>query len=58
MRGAEVSTAVISVVEVPGLSGVDQLAAAAAGELAGGDQGLEFSAAGDVGVGVAAGVSA
>jgi hypothetical protein len=35
-----------------------QLAAAAAGDLAGGDQRLELAAAGDVCVGVAAGVPA
>jgi hypothetical protein len=56
--GAEVALAVVSVVEVPGLAGFDQLAAAAAVGLAGGDEWLELSAAGDVGVGVAACVPA
>ena len=45
-------------VEVPGLSGFDELAAAAASGLAGGDEWFELAAAGDVGVGVAAGVPA
>ena len=53
-EGAEVAVAVVSVVEMPGLSGFDQLAAAAAVDLAGGDQWFELSAAGDVCVGVAA----
>ena len=56
--GAEVAAAVVSVVEMPGLSGLDQLAAAAAADLAGGDEWFELAAAGDVGVGVAAGVPA
>jgi hypothetical protein len=56
--GAEVAAAVVAVVEMPGLAGFDQLAAAAAGDLAGGDQRLELAAAGDVCVGVAAGVPA
>jgi hypothetical protein len=46
------------VVEVPGLAGFYQLAAAAAADLAGGDQWLELAAAGDVCVGVAAGMPA
>jgi hypothetical protein len=50
--------AVVSVVEVPGLSGCDRLAASGAVGLAGGDQWFELSAAGDVCVGVAAGVPA
>jgi hypothetical protein len=44
--GAEVAEAVVSVVEVPGLAWFDQLAAAAAGDLAGGDQWFELAAAG------------
>jgi hypothetical protein len=51
--GAEVAAAVVAVIEMPGLAGFDQLVAAAAGDLAGGDQRLELAAAGDVGVGVA-----
>jgi hypothetical protein len=55
---AEAAPSVVSVVEVPGLAGFDQLAAAAAADLAGGDEWLELAAAGDVRVGVAAGVPA
>jgi hypothetical protein len=43
---------------MPRLAGLDQLVAAAAGDLAGGDEWFEVAAAGDVGVGVAAGVPA
>jgi hypothetical protein len=43
-------------VEMPGLSGFDQLAAAAAADSAGGDEWLELSASSDVRVGIAAGV--
>jgi hypothetical protein len=56
--GAEVAGSVVSVVEVPGLAGFDQLTAAAAVDCAGGDEWFELSAAGDVCVGVAAGVPA
>jgi hypothetical protein len=55
---AEVAAAVVSVVEVPGLAGLDQLAAAAAADCAGGDEWFELAAAGDVRVGVAACVPA
>jgi hypothetical protein len=47
--GAEVALAVVCVVEVPGLAGLDQLAAAPAGDLACGDQWFELAAAGDLG---------
>jgi hypothetical protein len=53
---AEAAPSVVSVVEVPGLAGFDQLAAAAAADLAGGDEWLELSASSDVRVGIAAGV--
>ena len=56
--GAEVAAAVVSVVEMPGLSRLDELVAAAAADCAGGDQWFELAAAGDVRVGVAAGVPA
>jgi hypothetical protein len=47
--GAEVAAAVVPVVEVLELAGFDQLAAAAAGDLAAGDQWLELPPpAGDV----------
>ena len=55
--GVEVAAAVVSVVEMPRLSTLDELVAAAAADLAGGDEWLELSTAGDVRVGVAAGVS-
>ena len=58
MGGAEVTAAVVGVVEMPGLARVDQLAAAATPDLAGGDEWLELAAPRDVGVPVAAGVAA
>ena len=58
MEGAEVAAAVVCVVEVPGLVGTDQLAAAAGGDLAGGDEWFELAASCDVCVGVTAGVAA
>jgi hypothetical protein len=53
--GPEVAAAAVSVVEMPRLAGFDQLATATAVDSAGGDEWFELSAAGDVGVGVAAG---
>lgn len=58
MGGAEVAGPVVSVVEVPGLTALDQLAAAAAAGLARRDEWLELATAGDMCVGVAAGVPA
>jgi hypothetical protein len=55
---AEVAAAVVPVIEMPGLAGFDELMAAAAGDLAVGDERLELATAGDVCVGVAAGVPA
>ena len=51
MGGVEVAAAVVSVVEMPRLSTLDELVAAAAADLAGGDEWLELSTAGDVRVG-------
>jgi hypothetical protein len=54
MGGAKVASTVVPVVEVPGLFWLDEFAAAAARNVAAGDERLELSAAGDVGAAVAA----
>jgi hypothetical protein len=56
--GAEVSAAVVAVVEMPRLTGFDQFTAAATGGSASGDEGCELAAAGAVSVAVASQVPA
>jgi hypothetical protein len=55
---AEVAAAIVTVVEVPCLVRLDQLAAAAASDFPGGDEWCKLAASGDVCAGVAASVSA
>jgi hypothetical protein len=56
--GARVAAAIITVVEVPCLEWLDQLATAAAGDFPGGDEWRKLAASGYVRAGVAAGVPA
>ena len=58
MGGAEVATAIIMVIEMPKLAGPDEFAAAAAGDLAAGDERLELATPGGVCVAVATGMAA
>jgi hypothetical protein len=54
VRGAEVAAAVVTVVEVPCVDRLDELAAAAAGDFPGGDEWCKLAASGYVRAGVAA----